>query len=130
MSIFHEDRFDFVGNGVYSLCTKNSVTAIDFKVSTALTRVNGAELLTVGSVAGDWIECKVVDKDNILGYGANLVLNQFVYKWFVHPSGVQHLEVGYAASIPQNTYIRVEYHSVGTDNDVQAFLNYFLHKER
>jgi len=116
-------------NGTSGTAAKDASTSIDFKVSTDKTYINGGQLLIQNATWGDWIEAQVVDIDNVLGYGSNVVLNQYIYKRFIHPglSSVQ-LNLPYAGKIPQNCYLRIIYHNTSTTTDAQIAMNYYLHK--
>jgi len=125
---FTTSDFDAVFNAVAATCTKNDTTNVDFKVTTDHTYLNGCRAFSENSTKGDWVEMKIVDVDNILGGGAGAVVNQWVYKWYMCPGDVCNLQTVYAGQIPQNCYIRVVYHSIGTENDVNVWINWYLHQ--
>ena len=125
---FTTSDFDACFNAVNATCTKDTTTNIDFKITTADTYLNGCRAFNEDAVKGDWVEMQVIDIDNVLGYGPNTVLKQWVYKWFMCPGDVCNLTTNYAGAIPQNCYIRVIYHSTGTVNDVKVWINWYLHK--
>ena len=126
---FNDKDYVFKGDGVTSTATKNTTTNIDFKVDQDFIYVNGAEFIQVNAVFGDYVECQVIDIDNVLGMGANTVLTQYLTKWYIDPSTTRFsLESPYAGNVPNGCYMRAIYHSVGTSNDVDIAINYFFHK--
>lgn len=80
------------------------------------------------AVRGDWIEVQVVDKDNILGYGAGLVLGWVIRKWIL-VGGSEYHEINppkydFLSSkrkIPAGIYVRVIYHGTGTPNVIASY---------
>ncbi len=127
MSIDLRNKFDFAGNGVTGTATKNTTTDIDFKLPANLW-LSGGEVLVKDHVFGDWFEIQVIDIDNVLGGGANVVLKTYVNKWYVHPSVFcEELESPYAGEVLKDLYIRVKYHSTGITTDVSLSANYKLH---
>lgn len=129
MPIDLRNIFDYSENAVSGTATKNSTTSIDLKVTTTKTYLNGAEILYQNAVWGDYVVLQVIDIDNVLGYGANTVLKEYVHKRYIHPDlKYDEVELPYAGLIPQNVYLRVKYTSIGTSNDVNVAINYFLHE--
>lgn len=122
--------FDFYGDGIFGTATKNSTTDFDYKIPLDDIYINGGEVTTKDSTIGDCIKIQIVDRDNILGYGANTVLKTYLEKWYINPNGRMVLDVPYAGQVPKNLYLRVKYTSTGTDTDVKIAVNYFMHIER
>lgn len=122
--------FRFRGKGIAGTATKNTTTNIDYKL-TEERYINGVDLLIKDSVWGDYVKFQVVDVDNILGYGAGTVLDEFGSDWYIDPNVCQQGQViiPYPAKIIANLYIRIVYVSVGTVNDVELKANLFLHKK-
>lgn len=122
-------NFDFAGNGIKATAAKNSTTNIDFKVTVDNIFINGGLILYKNANWGDYITAQVVDIDNVLGYGANLVLQEYITKWYVHPDDKElKILLDYAGKIPINTYLRIKYTSTGVVTDVDIAVNYALHK--
>jgi hypothetical protein len=73
---------------------------------------------------------RVVDVDNILGYGPNVILSEFVTGWCVDTSRQNQgiFTAGYPAKIPANLYLHLVYVSTGATN-VTLRCNLFLHKK-
>lgn len=73
---------------------------------------------------GDSITVQIVDADNILGYGAGFVLNEFGNEVQIPVSGLfKVLSESISNAIPTGVYIRMKYKSVGTTNDVKVRVN-------
>jgi hypothetical protein len=91
--------------------------------------IDGAQLITVGANAGDKVKCQVIDKDNVLGYGQNVVLGEYVKDWYLDPSSSKQLEYesNYPAKIYGGLYLRTVYTSTGAV-PVTVIVNYLLHK--
>ena len=130
MAFIVNSGFNYRGNGLKVTATKNSTTDHDLKIIDTITWINGGELGYKNHVWGDYIEVQIIDIDNVLGGGANTVLDPFVKKRYLHSnSDYTSLILDYAGKIPKDTYLRVKYHSVGTTNNVDLFINYHLHAE-
>ena len=127
---FTTPDFMYNGSGVLATATKNANTAIDMVIPGTLGTfqyINGAQVITQNAVFGDWASSIVIDVDNVLGYGANTVLSNYITKWYIDPAASLNLTTLYAGKVPSGVYIRVTYHSVGTVNDVGVAINYRLH---
>ena len=116
--------------GFGGTAAKGTTTNIQLKL-TEERRINGVRLLLRNHVWGDKLHFEVVDVDNILGYGAGVVLDRFGEDWYVDPDRLTQPDatVNYPAKILANLYIRVVYVSVGTETDVEVKANLFLHKK-
>lgn len=70
--------------------------------------VNGANL-------GDRVSLSVIDKDNILGRGNNVVLNQYVDRMPIAPwQHMQEISTAAAGLIVSGLYLRLTYENIGT----------------
>jgi hypothetical protein len=114
--------------GTKFVATAGTTTNNDFYITDDCL-IDGAVFVTINSALGDYIDCQVVDVDNILGYGAGTVLGQYVYNWYVNPNETFQFnyESKYPAKIFGGLYLRFSYVSVGTTN-VDIIVNYTLHK--
>lgn len=92
--------------------------------------IDGGRVIAAGVAQGDYVACQVVDKDNVLGYGAGAVLNQFVTQWYLAPGAAVAWDftATYPAKLYAGLYVRVIYTSVGTVDDVWMAVNLKLHK--
>lgn len=124
------DNLKFRGTGQSGVATKNTTTNFDYKL-TENRFVNGIEFVLNNQVFGDTAKFQVVDVDNILGYGAGLVLDEFGTNWnFASDTQRQGpYIIPYPALVNSGLYIRVIYNSVGTINNVDVRFNLFLHKK-
>lgn len=92
---------------------------------------DGGRIITTGAVLGDTVDIKIVDIDNILGYGANVTLKQVVTAWPIYPgSNIWDFSVSYPAKIYGGLYCRIVYNSVAieTDPSPKLLAGYRLHK--
>jgi hypothetical protein len=122
-------NFRFRGNAMEGTATKNATTNIDYKL-TEERYLNGGQMIIQNQVIGDYVKFQVIDKDNILGYGSNVVLDEFISKWYIREISSQpEILLPYPAKIPANLYIRIIYVSVGTSLDPSFYCNLYLHKK-
>jgi hypothetical protein len=124
------DNLRFRGTGVAGTITKNTTGNIDYKL-TENRFINGIHLLIKNHVWGDNIDFQVIDIDNILGYGTNVVLDEFGSDWYINPDKCDQgaLRIEYPALLNKDLYVRIKYTSTGTTNDVEVKCNLFLHKK-
>jgi hypothetical protein len=123
-------------NSVYSLtgfsgtAYASSTSNIEYKMPGERWLVGGT-LLVGGGNWGDSATIQIVDKDNILGYGAGLVLNQFVTNLQIRPDVTlqEKLEVSYVSLIPKDIYIRIVYTNTG-NTAVGVACNLFIHRPK
>jgi hypothetical protein len=90
--------------------------------------MNGIEFFTKDSEVGDKMSFRIVDVNNILGYGAGAVLDEFGKDWFVAPNTLNKI-VLYKANLIAGLFIRIVYTSTGTTNDVRLICNLFRHMD-
>lgn len=109
--------------------TKNSTTSYDMLISDDHL-ADGASVFVLNAAIGDKLTLQVIDIDNVLGYGANVVLGQYVTDWYINPSASSQGEFTsmYPAKILAGLYLRKIYTSVGTETDPTVVINYKLHK--
>lgn len=124
------NEFDFYGNGITGVATKGTTTTFDLKIDKDNCYCSGGEIIVKDAEHGDYIRIEIVDVDNILGYGANTVLNVYLSKWFIDYRGKNVLEVPYAGYIYENLYLRLKYTSTGSTYDVKVAANYNFHIEK
>ena len=127
--------------GYEAVATKNTTTPLDFLVSEDR-YISGVHLIMCDHVFGDSVDFQVVDKDGVgvaLGWYdqatfdflGEYVADTFGENWYAE-SDKQKQEpviVPYLAKIYAGLYIRVNYHSVGTVDDVKLKANMRLHKK-
>lgn len=125
---FNKRALLFNGVGVSAVAIAGNSTNIDYKITDDML-ITGAQVLTDISTFGDSLSFQVIDIDNIFGYGANLVINQFVSNWQMKSDSQEqiNLQVNYPSKIPAGLYLRSIYVSTGV-SDVKISINYTLHK--
>jgi len=117
--------------GFRGTASVNSATNIDWKL-TEDRWISGGILLATGTHWGDRVSIQIVDKDNVLGYGANTVLGQYVTDFYVVTDAqfqIQ-LEAPYIALVPANMYIRVVYTNTSLLDPVEIAFNVVTHIPR
>lgn len=118
----------FRGKGITGVADPLTNSNIDYKL-TADRYLNGCQLIIKTANWGDYVKFQVVDVDNILGYGAGTVLDQFGDTWYLSSAeqnqGVFKIE--YPAKIVVNLYIRIVYTNTGA-LPVNVACNLFLHQ--
>ena len=124
------DDLKFRGTGVSGTITKDTTGDIDYGMPENR-YINGVDIMLKNHIWGDKLDFQVVDIDNVLGYGAGVVLDEFGSNWYVDPDRCEQgqILVPYPALVYSGLYIRIKYHSIGTVNDVELKANLFLHKK-
>ena len=117
--------FTFLGDATSGTATHGTTTNIDYKIEGKY-MLFGAEMLYDNAANGDYVTLQIVDKDNVLGYGAGLVVNEWVKKWYV-PFSEKRWKVTseMTTEIPKGLYARLKYTSVG-EQDIPIKLNYYM----
>lgn len=125
------DKALFAVQGMKGTATANSTTNIDWKFPEERW-VSGGMLLVNNGVWGDHVSLEIVDKDNILGYGADTVLNTFATNFYIQPGNQLQgiIECPYIAQIPANIYLRVKYTNISLLTAAGVAFNLFSHIPR
>jgi hypothetical protein len=124
-------------NSIFSLvgfsgeASPNNTSNIDFLFNQERW-ITGGTLLVKGGSWGDSLSIQVVDRDNILGYGPNLVLLQFISDFKVNPEAIlqEKIEVSYVSLIAAGLVLRVKYNNTSTTEVVDVACNLFLHQPK
>lgn len=113
--------------------TANTVTDFDYKMtqlqylgSDVASIFNGVQYYAKNADNLDEITFQIVDVDNILGYGAGFVAEEFGDAVFVMPDTRTEI-ILYKSSIVPNLYIRVKYNNKHATNDVAFSMNLYRH---
>ncbi len=129
-SIFdmNADKVRFRGVGISFTATAGTATSYDYLISEGRI-IDGTQIILKDHAFGDHVAFKIVDVDNMFGYGAGVVLETFGDTWYVASDKQDqgHIRMPYSAEIIAGLYIRVVYTSVGATN-VGVKLNLFVHK--
>lgn len=121
-----DSKRKFLGDAISATVNANSTANIDYKMTTPCA-LFGAELIQLGANFGDYVKFQVIDKDNILGFGANTILNEWVTKWYVDPTSSRwKVQSEYGATIPADIYIRLIYTNTNALTQVKVALNLFF----
>jgi hypothetical protein len=138
------DNYFADSEGTSGTATKNTTSNIDFAIGSVDRYMHGGQLVLNNHCHGDKYNFQVVDKDYVyagISYPATyngtawsvaqpngVVLKQFRKNWNVIADQNDQGTTNYnfVAKIPANTYIRVVYTSVGTENDVSVCPNFLL----
>lgn len=125
---FNSSSVNFKATGVKGTCPFGTTYNLDYKLPYDCI-LTGGFLILKDHVYGDTVTQQVVDIDNVLGYGANVVLKEFVTDWNVAEDTQSQpmIVAGYPAKPFENLYLRVKYTSTGA-TDVKISVNYLLHK--
>lgn len=122
------DKVKFRGKGIAFTATAGTSTSYDYKLTEARL-IDGTRLILKNHVFGDSVKFQVVDVDNIIGYGAGTVLDEFADSWFFAEDKQEQTDtrLPYSAEVIANLYIRIIYDSIGA-SDVLVQCNLFAHK--
>ena len=120
--------YHFRGTGVAATIPFGTTANVDYKL-TENRMIDGVHLMLSQHVWDDYVKFQVIDVDNILGYGAGTVLDEFASTWNIDPAlcSQRHEKISYPAKVIKDLYIRVVYVSTG-GVDVKLKANLYLHK--
>lgn len=124
---FANSTHRFAGKTVRALVAAGQTANIDFKVEGAAGRkLNGGRMMAYNAHEDDEIIFQIVDKDNILGYGPDTVLDEFL-TWTVFKGVPMELDLPYGSDILDGLWIRGIYKSNGIVA-VKVAINFDLHR--
>jgi hypothetical protein len=107
--------------GLKFTATLNTTTNYD-KLMTKAYGMHAGVMFIKNSTFGDYLNVQIIDKDNVLGYGNNVVLKQYINEWYVWEGRAElhNLTVG---DLPAaGLYLRLIYNSVGTTGNVPEII--------
>lgn len=111
--VLGEDEYTMNPRALYFEAPANSTSQHDKLLDTALA-VRGGIFFAKDSNIGDNIQVLIIDKDNVLGMGANLVLSDYVPEWYVFPNVPNELMDVSIGKLPApGLYLRCIYQNVG-----------------
>lgn len=102
--------FRFRGTSFKDTVATNTTKDIDFKIEQERW-INGGRALIDNIGEDDQVTFQVVDKDNIFGFGAGVVLDEFISGYYVPQDGNLEVNLAYPARIIAGLYIRLKYTS-------------------
>ena len=116
----------FRGASFIDTVTANTTKSIDYLISQDR-YVNGGKLIISNMGNDDKISFQVVDKDNVLGYGANVVLDEFIKDFYLPLNESLNVQLDYPAKIITGLYLRLIYTNTNLVNDATVKCNLYLH---
>lgn len=126
----YNGTYEVKATGFSGTATGGGSTNLDFAIGAEDRYINGCRFILKNHAASDSMGFKVVDIDNVLGYGAGTVLKTFGLDWNVdserHDQGRD--TFNFVARIYAGLYIRVVYVSTGL-LDVSVKMNASLYKK-
>lgn len=119
---FDNDQL-FPLNGFVGSITAGNTQNFDIKMR-AKTFLTGVHLILNNHAYGDDFNLLVIDKDNVMGNGANFIVYRIVNDWNVTDQDkLQPIIFNPGKPIRQNVYLRIRYTSTGASNvDIRANL--------
>lgn len=125
------DKAKFKIQGFQGTAAVNATTNIDWAFPEERW-MSGAILIAQGTHWGDKVTVQVIDKDNVLGYGANTVLDEYVTDFYLIADSQFQVQIDcpYVALIPAGIYIRVKYTNTSVLDAVEVAMNVIAHVPR
>lgn len=117
--------FRFRGHSFKETVSANTTKDIDYLVS-AERWINGGRLIVDNIGSDDKLTFQVVDKDNIFGYGAGVVLDEFIKDFYIPSTGTLEVALAYPARIYAGLYLRLKYSSTASGGCIVK-CNLYLH---
>lgn len=123
-------QYEVKATGYRATAAAGATSNLDFAIGSEDRHISGINLLLMNHADADTIGFQVVDVNNIIGYGAGVVLKEFGINWNVdHTKCDQGRDVfNFVARIPAGIFIRLIYKSTGA-SDVVVKPNFLLHKK-
>lgn len=126
---FEYQKLNYAAQGVMANPTINTSTNVDLYMAHDYL-ITGFWITGGGTTFGDKVTLQAIDTDNIFGYGAGTVLNEFATDVYLPANSFsEHFDVAYPAKIFAGLSLRIIYTSVATTGAAPSFaVNYKLHK--
>jgi hypothetical protein len=123
------DDLRFRGTGVSTTISYGTTDNLDYKL-TEDRFINGVNIILKDHTFDDTVCFQIVDVDDVLGYGAGVVLDEFGTNWGVceDQQNQGQILISYPALVYTGLYVRIRYTSTGLV-DVKLKANLFLHKK-
>ena len=119
----NESKYSFDGTGGISSIV-SGVNNVDVLISEDRS-ISGAEVWTDSTNYGEYLSFQIIDIDNVLGGGANDIVDSFGDDWQIHPGGPTKAFPGYVGNIPAGLYVRMK---VNVQSTSKFYYNLYLHK--
>ena len=115
----------FRGASFSGTVSGESTADIDYEI-TQERWINGGRLLISAIGPEDKITFQVVDKNNVLGLGAGVVLDEFIKDYFVPDTGNLEVRLDYPARIIAGLFLRLKYTN-SNSSSITVKCNLYLH---
>lgn len=122
------DVYTYEANAFTASCSNGSTVA-DFKIenytgqSYTYKHISGGMIFIDDNTKyGMYADFQVIDKDNILGYGANVVLKQYIRKIYINPTCPAHFGTEPPGAIPVGLYLRANIYNPHA-GAINAYIN-------
>lgn len=109
-----DKRIRYTGSHFMQIAANSSQTQdwkipqLQYKSQNVPSLFMGVSYFMTGGVVGDKVTLQIIDKDNVLGYGANVVLDEFSKDFYVAPDTPQTIRE-FQANLYAGLYVRVIY---------------------
>jgi hypothetical protein len=117
--------FRFRGTGFSGTALANSTSDLDYTLPVERF-INGGRLLIDSIGADDKLTVQVVDAPNIFGFGAGVVIDEFITDYFIPTTGNLEVRLDYPARLLQGLVLRFKYTNSESTNKVIK-INLYLH---
>ncbi len=108
----HKGIFDFTVNAGVTHDEDWLVEQLTYQGQNVASIMVGVRYHIDGGNNGDHLTFSVIDKDNILGYGANTILDSFAENFYIFPNEVAEIRE-HKADLIAGLYIRCHYVNTG-----------------
>lgn len=123
MSLEVDSSYRFWIDGLSGTADANATTNFDYQFASKLI-IFGFGMIQNGGHFGDYIKIQLIDKDNVLGYGANFIVATPVNKAYLDPSTTLLRFISdYGKTVPSGLYLRLAYTNTAEEDTVQVALN-------
>lgn len=117
--------FRFRGASFIGTCAAMSTENIDYKIEQER-YINGGTLIIDNIGNNDKMTFQVIDKDNVLGFGTNVVLDQFITDYYIPNNKLLEVRLDYPARISAGLYVRMIYTNTSLETSTIK-CNLYLH---
>jgi hypothetical protein len=107
---------NFYKKGIHGTAIVGQTTDFYLKFSVNMYLPGGGYRVGLTAHSGDYIGVQIVDKDNMFGYGAGLVLGTFIDTDYCWPGREWEILTGDAKLLPAGIYLRMRYVSTGSED--------------
>lgn len=118
--------FRFRGVSFKDTIDANTTKDVDYKIEQERW-INGGLAIVDNIGDNDVATFQIVDKDNIFGFGAGVVLDEFITNYYIPQDGKLEVKLDYPARIKAGLYIRMKYtstHSQGCTLKCNLYLHW------